>query len=150
MGIDTFTEAQITELWAIADQCPLAGGDAVFKARSLYSLIDPLIKYEDEELCASEPEERPMVVQEAEIAASFQLIPNPAKDELWVKLAKPVEDRTQFIVYDTRGRIHLEKNLDTGRAMFIVNTNQVPAGTYYCMIKSQGLIHKTEKLIIIR
>ncbi|MCB0581204.1 MAG: hypothetical protein KDD10_18075 [Phaeodactylibacter sp.] len=49
IGTDTFTETQITALLAIADQCPLAGGDAVFKARSLYSLIDPLVKYEDEE-----------------------------------------------------------------------------------------------------
>ncbi|MCB9267836.1 MAG: right-handed parallel beta-helix repeat-containing protein, partial [Lewinellaceae bacterium] len=57
IGVDTFTEAQITALWAFANQCPLSGGDAVFKARSLYSLIDPLVKYEDEELCSSEPEE---------------------------------------------------------------------------------------------
>ena len=150
VGIDTFTEAQITDLWAIANQCPLAGGDGVFKARSLYSLVDPLVKYEDEERCASEPEERTAPVHHPEIASNIQLIPNPAKDELWVKLAKPVEARTQLFVYDTRGRIHLEKNLDVGRTMFIVNTSQVPAGIYYCMIKSQGSIHKTEKLIIIR
>ncbi|MCO6490055.1 MAG: T9SS type A sorting domain-containing protein [Phaeodactylibacter sp.] len=150
MGIDTFTEAQITELWAIADQCPLAGGDAVFKARSLYSLIDPLIKYEDEELCASEPEERAMVVQEAEIAASFQLIPNPAKDELNVKLAAPVESNTWFIVQDMQGRIHLKKDLNAGGTMYNINTSQLPSGIYYCTIKSLGIAHKTEKLIIIR
>lgn len=150
IGIDTFTEAQITSLWALANQCPLSGGGAVFKARSLYSLIDPLVKYQDEELCNSEPEEGPEPINRPETATKFQLIPNPAKDELRVKLAKIIETRTQFIVYDIRGQIHLEKNLDMGRAIFAVNINQLPTGIYYCTIKSQGSAHKTEKLIIIR
>ena len=150
IGIDTFTEAQITELWAIANQCPLAGGDAVFKARSLYSLIDPLVKYEDEERCASEPEERPAVAQQPQIAAKFQLIPNPAKDELTVKLAAPVEVRTWFIIQDIRSRTHFEKELDTGRATYNINTSQLPPGIYYCTIKSQGSVHKTKQLIIVR
>ena len=151
VGIDTLTEAQIVDLWAIANQCPLAGGDAVFKARSLYSLVDPMVKYEDKERCASEPEERAMSVHQSEIASGIQLIPNPAKDELQVKLANPVEAApAQFIVYDTRGRIHLEKELDLGRVIFTINTSQLSTGIYYCMVKSQGSIHKTEKLIIIR
>lgn len=150
IGIDTFTETQITALWAIASQCPLAGGDAVFKARSLYSLIDPLAKYEDEERCASEPEERPAPTHRLEIAMGFQLIPNPAKDELNVKLAAPVESRTWFVIQDMRGRIYLHKELDAGGTMYNINTSQLPSGIYYCTIKSLGIAHKTEKLIIIR
>ncbi|MCO6492508.1 MAG: T9SS type A sorting domain-containing protein, partial [Phaeodactylibacter sp.] len=149
IGIDTFTETQITALWELANQCPLSGGDAVFKARSLYSLIDPSVKYEDEERCASEPEEKPAPVQEAEIAASFQLIPNPAKDELNVKLAAPVESNTWFIVQDMQGRIHLKKDLNSGGTMYNIDTSQFPSGIYYCTIKNQGTIHKSEKLIII-
>ncbi|MCO6490121.1 MAG: T9SS type A sorting domain-containing protein, partial [Phaeodactylibacter sp.] len=150
IGVDTFTETQITELWAIANQCPLSGGDAVFRARSLYSLVDPLIMYDDDELCASELEERPVAVQQPQIAAKFQLIPNPAKDELTVKLAAPVEVRIWFIIQDLRGRTHFEKELDTGRATYNINTSQLPPGIYYCTIRSQGSVHKTKKLIIVR
>src|SRR5690606_10442037 len=35
-----FTNDQIQDLYAIASQCPLAGGQAVYKARALYALTD--------------------------------------------------------------------------------------------------------------
>ncbi|MCB0849673.1 MAG: hypothetical protein KDC20_07975, partial [Bacteroidetes bacterium] len=35
-----FTNDQIQDLYAIASQCPLAGGQAVYRARSLYALAD--------------------------------------------------------------------------------------------------------------
>lgn len=38
--VGIFTPAQATQLFAIANQCPMLGGNAVFRARALYSLID--------------------------------------------------------------------------------------------------------------
>ena len=35
-----FTNDQIQDLYAIASQCTLAGGQAVYRARSLYALAD--------------------------------------------------------------------------------------------------------------
>ncbi|MCB0578572.1 MAG: T9SS type A sorting domain-containing protein, partial [Phaeodactylibacter sp.] len=139
VGIDTFTETQITALWELANQCPLSGGDAVFKARSLYSLIDPLVKYQDEERCASEPEERQAPVHQPEIAAKLQLIPNPAKDELTVRLPEPLGIADYFIVYNLRGQVQLEKQLRVGETVFLINTSQLPAGIYYCTIRGPSL-----------
>ena len=90
VGIDTFTQFQINKLLAAANQCPLSGGDGAFKARSLYSLVDPLVKYDDGALCAPAPEARPkQPAPAASVAKDFQIIPNPAKDELTVRLHKP-------------------------------------------------------------
>ena len=150
IGVDTFTEAQITALWAFANQCPLSGGDAVFKARSLYSLIDPLVKYEDEELCSSEPEERPAVIHQPEILSSFQLIPNPAKDELSVRLLEPLGKGGFFSAFNLRGQVQLEKQLEVGKAVFLIDTSQLPAGIYYCTIRGHGISLEPQKLIIIR
>ncbi|MCB9291198.1 MAG: T9SS type A sorting domain-containing protein [Lewinellaceae bacterium] len=149
VGIDTFTQFQINKLLAVANQCPLSGGDGVFKARSLYSLVDPLVKYDDEMLCEPAPEARPQHTLQPELPKGFHLIPNPARDELRVKLAVPVEARSWFFIQDIHGRIYFEKELDAGSARYYINTNQLPSGIYYCTIRSQGSTHKTEKLIII-
>lgn len=150
IGIDTFTETQVTGLWDLANQCPLSGGDAVFKARSLYSLIDPLVKYEDDERCASEPEERPTPFYVPETASSFQLTPNPAKGELTVRLPEPLEKGGYFAAYNLRGQVQLEKQLRVGETVFLVDTSQLPAGIYYCTIKGHGKTYEPQKLIIIR
>lgn len=150
IGIDTFTETQITALWTLANQCPLSGGDAVFKARSLYSLIDPLVKYQDEELCSSEPEERLAPVNLPETATKFLLIPNPAKDELTVRLREPSNNSTQFVIYDITGKIHLERTLEAGETFFQIHISQLPAGIYYGSLKGKDSVSEAQKLIIIR
>ena len=149
IGIDTFTEAQITELWAIADQCPLAGGDAVFKARSLYSLIDPLVKYQDEERCASEPEAR-LKATKLNAASAFRLIPNPARNEIQVMFAQPLDRGASIIIYDTQGRLHKIQDLEAGQAVFRINTEQLPSGLYYCKLYGVEGLYNARKLVIIR
>ena len=151
VGIDTFTQFQINKLLAVANQCPLSGGDGVFKARSLYSLVDPLVKYDDGALCAPAPEARPQQpAPAASVAKDFQIIPNPAKDELTVRLHKPLKKDTRFVVYDIRGELHLEKQLEAGEYIFYCNTSRLSTGIYYCKIESKESVYKTQKLIIIQ
>ena len=38
-------------LFNVAQQCPLSGGPAVYRARSLYMLIDPDMEYMDDLIC---------------------------------------------------------------------------------------------------
>ena len=151
VGIDTFTQFQINKLLAVANQCPLSGGDGVSKARSLYSLVDPLVKYDDGALCAPAPEARPQQpAPAASVAKDFQIIPNPAKDELTVRLHKPLKKDTRFVVYDIRGELHLEKQLEAGEYIFYCNTSRLSTGIYYCKIESKESVYKTQKLIIIQ
>ncbi|MCB9265336.1 MAG: right-handed parallel beta-helix repeat-containing protein [Lewinellaceae bacterium] len=151
LGIDTFTQLQANDLLALANQCPLSSGDAVFKARSLYSLIDPLVKYDDEALCAPAPEARAQQPNlKVSIAQSFQIFPNPTKDELTVTLREPLKKDTRFVVYDIRGELHLEKQLEAGEYIFYCNTSRLSTGIYYCKIESKESVYKTQKLIIIQ
>ena len=123
----------------------------MFKARSLYSLIDPLVKYDDETLCAPAPEARPEQPDPmTSVAKNFQIIPNPAKDELTVRLHEPLKKDTRFVVYDIRGQIHLERQLEVGESIFYCNTSQLPTGIYYCKIESQDPAYETRKLVIIQ
>ena len=38
-SIDGFTADQVSALFDIANQCPMVGGNAVYRARALYALI---------------------------------------------------------------------------------------------------------------
>ena len=150
LGIDTFTQFQIDKLLAVANQCPLAGGDGVFKARSLYSLADPLVKYDDEIFCGAEPEARPQHILQPQLPEGFRLIPNPANDELTVLLSEPLGQSGHFVAFNLRGQVQMERQLDAGEAAFFVNTSRLPAGIYYCTIRCGGSAQKNQKLIIIR
>lgn len=52
-GIFTFTSNQESDLINIMEQCPFTGGPAVYKARSLYSLIDNTMDWNDDVICIS-------------------------------------------------------------------------------------------------
>lgn len=47
----TKSEVQKTELAFIAHLCPFAAGPAVYKARTLYTLLDPMAQYYDRLMC---------------------------------------------------------------------------------------------------
>jgi len=52
-GLPDSINSYQSDLYAIATQCPLRGGPAVYFARSLYSLINDSIIYDDDQKCAS-------------------------------------------------------------------------------------------------
>ncbi|MCB9349296.1 MAG: T9SS type A sorting domain-containing protein [Lewinellaceae bacterium] len=120
-----------------------------FQARSLNSLVDPLMKYDDKLLCAPPPA-RPQQREPQVVAKGFQLIPNPAKNELMAHFTEPLKDNTLFIIYDIRGQVHLEKRLEAGESIFYVNTSQLLPGIYYCKIGNHSPVYEARKLVIIR
>src|SRR5690606_34241710 len=76
--VDDFTSSQASELLNIANQCPMVGGNAVYRARSLYSLIDDEVDFDDQLLCL----QAGIIVKSLMDNASLnlQLVPNPARD----------------------------------------------------------------------
>lgn len=50
-GLDSLNAADSATIAALAMTCPLAGGSAVYKARSLYALYQPLMSYGDIDRC---------------------------------------------------------------------------------------------------
>ena len=151
VGIDTFTQFQINKLLAVANQCPLSGGDGVSKARSLYSLVDPLVKYDDGALCAPAPEARPQQADPAAyVTKNFQIIPNPAKDEIHLQFTQPLDENVQFVICDAQGRIQKMQQLESGQAIFSINIGHLPVGLYYCKLLDSETKNESHKLVIIR
>ena len=99
--VKEFTTEQAVDLFAIADQCPMVGGNAVYRARALYSLIDEEQVYDDEALCLGHG----IIVKRLmeTVQSTLSVIPNPATDEATLVLTRTLDEPGMFILYDAIG-----------------------------------------------
>ncbi len=148
VGLDSMPENKLLALWNLANQCPLAGGDAVFKARSLYSLIDPLISYDDGQLC--NPGHQPLRRASDKTPLGFSLYPNPAKGIVVAQFSRSLAYPSTLALYDAQGQMRLQKPIPAGEQSAFLDTSGLPAGLYYCVLKGVDTTQKAERLVIIR
>ena len=137
----------INTLWSIANQCPLSGGDAVFKARSAYHLIDPLVAFDDDALCE---QAQPLTIPTEEEPLSFKLYPNPAKDIVVVQFSEALENNAEIILVDVQGKVIMQIKTEIGQQSLLLDTSTLSPGLYFCEIKGSEAMNRTEKLVIIR
>ncbi len=79
--------------------------------------------------------------------------PNPATDHL--KLAIRLSDATQATWYltDALGQVILEKNMNTSRGNLFeeqINISHLPNGVYFWNIVADGVIRKSDKLMVVK
>ncbi len=84
------TASQIDVLEYIANQCPLAGGDAVFQARGLLSLSSHNMYYDDNTACSvAGISFRKRSVN----GIGVSLFPNPATDKVQIKIISGIDQK---------------------------------------------------------
>ncbi|MEO0310871.1 MAG: hypothetical protein RIQ89_528, partial [Bacteroidota bacterium] len=82
-GRDEITSEQADSILAIAIQCPLLGGSAVYDARALYTLYDLDMDYNDELTCLQVG----LVMRKKQVlknGITATVYPNPAKEKILV------------------------------------------------------------------
>ena len=130
----SFDAAQASTLLSIAEQCPLLGGNPVYQARSLYSLIDEEADFDDALLCA----EAGYVVKSMEQPApSIRAYPNPNRTgQLFFEVLglDAAEQVLTAILYDVQGRPVAEQQING------------PKGGMDVSRLAQGLYHWTVQL----
>jgi hypothetical protein len=151
LGDALFDSLNQARLFAIADQCPLEGGDGVYRARSLYALIDPGAAYDDEQLCRSA--ERPVASanEPGIIEPPFNLFPNPARDYILIELVFDIENAAAgFSVYNSYGYEVRRIQIPAGGRKFFLDTSGLPSGVYTCRLKVNKAFAGAKKFIIIK
>jgi len=117
----------------IAAQCPLLGGNAVYRARTLLALMTgELVSYNDSLICA-EIESFSRHGLPAEIAAQVQelsIYPNPANKEVKVSWRQPVRQSGSLTLYDLHGRKVLGLILGEGEATRTIALPDLPGSVY--------------------
>ncbi len=147
-GIYKFTAVQESTLVCIAKQCPMAGGNAVFRARALLTLINNTIYYDDKDLCnrvgltlrkaATKPFE-----------PSAKLYPNPTNESATLIYKIDSDCKAQFLLFNSLGQQVLNLNLNTDNEKLAFSTSQMLQGIYHYVILCNGTRIDNGKFVVI-
>lgn len=139
MDVDTFTVDQATTLFAIAEQCPMIGGNAVFKARSLYYLIDELRSFDDPQLCLPHG----IVVKRAEEPQpnGVTVVPNPASDQATLVLSHELDVAAVFVIRNAMGAVVMRHPIPAHTTQLPFSTQALaPAMYHYQVLSAKGVV----------
>jgi hypothetical protein len=133
MATDHITDAEIATLQTVANQCPLAGGDAVYEARALVQHFTG-IQYDDTQLCQNAHDRRNLEQSNSSEASNFVVYPNPASGQLnWAPFAGK---ETRIIrLINALGQVVLQKQTSDS----FLDVQNVPEGMYVLQIVTQGV-----------
>ncbi|MBL7965321.1 MAG: hypothetical protein JNM31_15905 [Flavobacteriales bacterium] len=146
--VDELTSAQTSALLDVASQCPMLGGNAVFRARSLYSLVDDTYDFDDQLLCLPHG----IIVKNLtdRTANSVVVIPNPAVDEASLILARTLDGPGTFIVYDALGTVVMRQALPNEMPRMHFSTASLVNAHYHYEVRGPTGVIGSGKLVIVR
>lgn len=146
--VDVFTTAQASGLFDIASQCPMVGGNAVFKARSLYWLIDDSHDFDDQLLCLPHG----IIVKSMATAEpnALAVVPNPASDEATLVLTKQLDEPGVFVVFDAIGAEVLRYAIPMEQLRFTFSTTALAPAMYHYQVRGPVGMLGNGKLTIVR
>jgi hypothetical protein len=146
MGIAQLNAQQLAEAEAIAVQCPLDGGSAVFAARALYHLnVDRV--FLDDSICVP-VQERKEVHAIHPIGEGLSLVPNPSNEVVTIEgLKQFMDQRVEISLLDITGKVCFNKAIETRDAT--ISTIGLLEGVYICQIKISGNPPVALKLIVV-
>ncbi|MBK9598607.1 MAG: hypothetical protein IPO60_09915 [Flavobacteriales bacterium] len=137
--VDTFTVDQSNTLFYIANQCPMVGGNSVYRARSLYRLIDDEQQFDDPQLCL----QHGIIVKSlvARETNTIGVVPNPARDGATLVLGKPLEEPGVFILFNSVGKEVMRLNVPAEDYHMSFATSGLATGVYhYRVVTDLGLV----------
>ena len=144
--IDAFTATEVSQLFDVANQCPMLGGNAVYRARSLYALIDDEAEFDDPALCL----QHGIIMRSAEqpSSANVAILPNPACDEATLVYTLAEGSEGFLLLYDAIGKQVIRYRLGTDMTRFTFNTSDLAPGAYHYLVEVDGASIGDGKLMI--
>lgn len=153
-GISEFSATEQSDLSAIANQCPIEGGDAVMQARSLLlSFVDETLVFDDETLCTNtQAQGSPQVygLNNEYTEVEYSIFPNPADESVTLFLKNAFEQAQMLKVYDISGKELSSFLIPENVHSFTFETNTLQNGLYVCKVYQGKTILFSDKLTILR
>lgn len=146
--VDEFTTEQAEALYAIANQCPMVGGNAVFKARSLYQLIDQSGEFDDALLCLSHGIIVKSLKEDPALAVS--VIPNPTSDDAILLLTQPLDAQGTLVVFNAFGAVVMREAVPEGITRFAFSTTELAPALYHFHVSGPRGALGNGKLTVVR
>jgi hypothetical protein len=128
----------------IATQCPISGGPSVYRARSLYFLIDPEMVYDDELTCLQNGY---LYKTSQNVTHKSKLYPNPSSAE--ITIVYNISTNADLIITDPLGRIIKQFKLNTEEIETTLSISNFENGIYnYKIIEENGTIGDVGQFIV--
>ncbi len=127
-------------------QCPISGGPAVYRARSLYFYIDPEMTYNDEAECLLNG----YILRKGRSAFSrSKIFPNPTSTE--VTLVYNVSDQSTVEILDEVSRSLRLIKLDPKATTINFSVGMLENGIYtYRILNQTGEITDIGKFVVLK
>ncbi len=142
------SSAQAAQVLAIAEQCPVAGGNAVYRARGLYAAYHPdYVFANDSLLCAGLSGRSHESKSSANVEKAFRLSPNPSNGMLRIEcpsVDKP--EGTMIAIIGMDGRVVHQERITNNQAW--INLSHIPKGIYVYRLISPTAGNQTGKIIL--
>ena len=147
-GIFTFDSVQTASLENIAFQCPLTGGSAVFRARSLLLSAGEYDFGDDDVNCQGIGQRNSIDEGEFSDENNIKLYPNPTTGIVQVEWPVP-SARGYIVLIDSYGKVVMEQRFsETSRVSF--QTGQLPSGVYMFRVHFDDRRSHTLRVIVMR
>ena len=138
---ETPDSAAVQGLYALANTCPLTGGDGVYLARSLYADQDPEATFDDDLLCDS-VDERRQLIENAALASAVSLFPNPGSGVFSIQGLS--NEAAKCLVFDAQGRMVRQAILTEP----VLDLSVLPEGAYSVRVVQQGKTHNIKVIML--
>ena len=149
-GIFTFTNAEINTLFNIANQCPLLGGEAVFRARAMLYLYNPNLNYDNRSLCNQVGIEYRKGKDEKITENDFVIYPNPTLDNITIEHKMPTGCNVVFALNNALGQTIKKIVLPIDKQKYVIVTNDIAPGVYQYHLSCNELVLYHGKLIKLK
>lgn len=150
LGEFTFTTEQMAQITEIAWQCPLKSATAVYKARGMYSIVEPFTRFDNYSICASQGMQYRLAQEKEEEEAieheKLMVYPNPNAGLLHIEMNE-IDDVAQFEIVNTLGQTILQWQHSDARQSLDLNKLQISSGMYYIRVKQANASIMQQKFI---
>jgi len=142
-GDEAPSSTNLDILAAIAEQCPIEGGDAVYEARAIVERLTGET-YNDAEICAVE--ERPSSGRDSDArikSMDFLVFPNPSSGHIYWTGTK--EQSVTVRVFNALGQLMVERETTTNS----LDLSALTAGVYHLLLTTSDNVMRLNKSIVL-
>jgi hypothetical protein len=139
------TESQQRTVTDIANQCPKVGGDAVFKARTLYQMIESKLFIDDDKNCEQVASlvNNDIETIKANIPTKyFGVYPNPTKDFIQLE-AENLSENGEWLIINAMGKVAVRYQ----QTKVTADIRDLPTGVYFVSYRSEGVERFNSKFV---
>jgi hypothetical protein len=168
-GLDSISHTDSIFVDSLAYACPLYAGNAVYKARVLYELRNPVKYWQDQTICAAsllnkglsnvneenmgDQNSRFVNLEEVELTISSEVLsiaPNPTQGNINIRYQLLDNQTAKLLIYDLTGRLMKTIPLDTDKQQTGASLFDLKNGIYTYLYQIDGVNKQGGKITLLK